>query len=107
VIEGLAEQEHPVAPLELLLDLVFVFAFTQVTTVMGEDPTWRGLGHALLILAVLWWAWAAFAWLTNTVDADEQAVWGTMFIAMAALFVAALAVPDAFVGTASCSASRS
>src|SRR6266540_7537296 len=55
-----------------------------------------GLGHGLLILSVLWWAWAAYAWLTNTVDPDVGAVWGAMLVAMAAMFVAALAVPDAF-----------
>jgi len=67
-----------------------------VTTVLSDDPTWSGLGHGLLILAALWWAWAAYAWLTNTVDPDEGAVWGLMLLAMAAMFVAALAVPDAF-----------
>ena len=36
------------------------------------------------------------AWLTNTVDPDLGAVWGTMLVAMAAMFVAALAVPDTF-----------
>jgi low temperature requirement protein LtrA len=91
-----AEREQRVTPLELFFDLVFVFAFTQVTTVLTDDPTWTGLGHALLILAVLWWAWAAYAWLTNTVDPEESVVWGTMLVAMAAMFVAALAVPDAF-----------
>ena len=45
---------------------------------------------------MLWWAWAAYAWLTNTVDPDVGAVWGAMLVAMAAMFVAALAVPDAF-----------
>ena len=83
-------------PLELFFDLVFVFAFTQVTTVLSDNPTWSGLGHGLLILGVLWWAWAAYAWLTNTVDPDVGAVWGAMLVAMAAMFVAALAVPDAF-----------
>jgi low temperature requirement protein LtrA len=96
VPERPSEQEHPVAPLELLLDLVFVFGFTQVTTVLADDPTWRGLARGLLILAALWWSWASYAWLTNTLDADDQAVWGTMFVAMAAMFVTALAVPDAF-----------
>jgi low temperature requirement protein LtrA len=91
-----AEREQRVTPLELLFDLVFVFAFTQVTTVLSDDPTWGGLGHGLLILAALWWAWAAYAWLTNTVDPDEGAVWGAMLVAMAAMFVAALAVPEAF-----------
>jgi low temperature requirement protein LtrA len=89
-------REHPVTPLELFFDLVFVFGFTQVTTVLSDNSTWSGLGHALLILATLWWAWAAYAWLTNTVDPDVGAVWAAMLVAMAAMFVAALAIPDAF-----------
>jgi low temperature requirement protein LtrA len=91
-----AEREQRVTPLELFFDLVFVFAFTQVTTVLSDNPTWSGLGHGLLILGVLWWAWAAYAWLTNTVDPGVGAVWGAMLVAMAAMFVAALTVPDAF-----------
>jgi low temperature requirement protein LtrA len=96
VSEQATEREHPVTPLELFFDLVFVFGFTQVTTVLSDNPTWSGLGHGLLILAALWWAWAAYAWLTNTVDPGDGAVLGAMLVAMAAMFVAALAVPDAF-----------
>jgi low temperature requirement protein LtrA len=94
--ERQAEPEQRVTPLELFFDLVFVFAFTQVTTVLSDNPTWSGLGHALLILGVLWWAWASYAWLTNTVDPGLGAVSAAMLVAMAAMFVAALAVPDAF-----------
>jgi low temperature requirement protein LtrA len=90
------EREQRVSPLELFFDLVFVFGFTQVTTVLSDTPTWRGLGHALLLMAALWWAWAAYAWLTNAVDPGEELVWGTMMVAIAAMFVAALAVPEAF-----------
>ena len=90
------EGEHPVAPLELFFDLVFVFGLTQVTTVLTDNPTWSGLGHGLLILTTLWWAWASYAWLTNTVDPEVGAVWGAMLVAMAAMFVASLAVPEAF-----------
>ncbi len=61
-----------------------------------DDPTWGGLGQGLLILAALWWAWAAYAWLTNTVDPDEGVVLAAMLVAMAAMFVTALAVPSAF-----------
>jgi low temperature requirement protein LtrA len=96
VSEQHAEREQRVTPLELFFDLVFVFGFTQVTTVLSDDPTWSGLGHGLLILAALWWAWAAYAWLTNTADPGEGAVWGAMLVAMAAMFVAALAVPETF-----------
>jgi low temperature requirement protein LtrA len=96
VSEPQAEREQRVTPLELFFDLVFVFAFTQVTTVISDDPTWRGLGRGLLILAALWWAWAAYAWLTNTVDPGVGVVSGAVLVAVAAMFVAALAVPDAF-----------
>jgi len=96
VSEQHAEREQRVTPLELFFDLVFVFGFTQVTTVLSDDRTWSGLGHGLLILAALWWAWAAYAWLTNAVDPTEGALWGAILVAMAAMFIAALAVPEAF-----------
>ena len=90
------EREQRVSPLELFFDLVFVFAFTQVTTVLSNDPTWSGLGHGLLLLAALWWAWAAYAWLTNAFDPNDGLVGGTIMVASGAMFVAALAVPEAF-----------
>jgi low temperature requirement protein LtrA len=96
VSEQAIEHEHRITPLELFFDLVFVFAFTQVTTVISEDATWAGVGRGLLILAALWWAWASYSWLTNTVDAGEDEVLATVLVAMAAMFVAALAVPEAF-----------
>jgi low temperature requirement protein LtrA len=96
VSEQAIEHEHRITPLELFFDLVFVFAFTQVTTVISEDTTWAGVGRGLLILAALWWAWASYGWLTNTVDAGEDEVLATVLVAMAAMFVAALAVPEAF-----------
>jgi low temperature requirement protein LtrA len=96
VSEPQIEREHAVTPFELFFDLVFVFAFTQVTTVLSDDPTWSGLGHGLLILTALWWAWAAYAWLTNTIDPSVGAVWGAILVAIGAMFVAALAVPEAF-----------
>ena len=91
-----AEQEQRVTPLELFFDLVFVFAITQVTGFLSADPTWAGLGRGLLLIAALWWAWAAYAWLTNTLDAEEGRVRLTMLAAMSAMLLAALAVPHAF-----------
>ena len=92
----MVEREHRVAPTELFFDLVFVFAFTQVTTLWLEHDTWGGLVRGLLVLAVLWWVWASYSWLTNIADADAGLIWAVMVFATAALFVAALAVPGAF-----------
>jgi len=85
-----------VSPLELFFDLVFVLAITQCTALMAADPTWQGLGRGLLVLALLWWAWVSYSWLTSVVDPDEGAVRLVLFAAMAALLVVALAVPSAF-----------
>src|ERR687894_1808011 len=88
--------EKRVAPLELFFDLVFVFALTQVTKLMSDKPTWEGLGEGMLVLALLWWAWGAYAWLTNYIAAEEDRERLLMFAAMGAFLVAALAVPHAF-----------
>jgi low temperature requirement protein LtrA len=90
------DAEKRVAPLELFFDLVFVFALTQVTQLMSERPTWTGLGQGLLLLAALWWAWGAYAWLTNYIAAEEDRERLLMFASMGAFLVAALAVPEAF-----------
>jgi low temperature requirement protein LtrA len=92
----MAQREQRVTPLELFFDLVFVFAITQVTLLMSDDPTWHGLGSGLLILATLWWAWTGYAWLTNTLEPEEGLVRGGIFAAMAAMLVVALTVPEAF-----------
>ena len=84
------------APLELFFDLVYVFAITQVTFLMSQDPSWRGLGQGMLVLAEVWWAWAAYGWLTDNVDADETVARLAMFGAMIGMFVVALAAPEAF-----------
>jgi len=90
------EAEQRVTPLELFFDLVFVFAITQVTGFVHHDPTWTGLLRGLLLLGALWWAWAAYAWLTNTLDPEEGAVRLAVFGSMAAMLVVALATPAAF-----------
>jgi low temperature requirement protein LtrA len=48
------------------------------------------------VLAVLWWSWVGYAWLTSVVDPEEGAVRIAIFAAMAALLVVALCVPEAF-----------
>jgi low temperature requirement protein LtrA len=73
-----------------------VLGFTQCTALMVEHPTWEGLGQGLLVLALLWWSWVAYAWLTSVVDPEEGAVRIAMFAAMAGLLVVALCVPQSF-----------
>jgi low temperature requirement protein LtrA len=89
-------QEDRVLPLELFFDLVFVLAITQCTTLMSHHTTWTGLGQGMLVLALLWWSWTAYAWLTSVVDPEEGGVRIALFAAMAGFLIAAICVPDAF-----------
>lgn len=84
------------SPVELFFDLVFGFAFTEVTIFWAHHTSWAGLGRGLLVLAVLWWVWASFAWLTNTANAEADSVLAVVLFATAGVFVLALAVPSAF-----------
>jgi low temperature requirement protein LtrA len=88
--------EDRVMPLELFFDLVFVLAITQCTTLMSHNPTWEGLGQGILVLGLLWWSWAAYAWLTSVLDPEEGAVRLVLFAAMASFLIAAICVPEAF-----------
>jgi low temperature requirement protein LtrA len=97
-LEG--DPEHQVTPLELFFDLVFVFAITQVTTLLAHSPTAGGVLRGMLVLVALWWAWTGYAWLTSTMDVDEGGVRLAMLASMGAMLVAALAVPGAFADDA-------
>jgi low temperature requirement protein LtrA len=96
VSDRVGEGEQRVTPLELFFDLVVVFAITQVTGFLADDPTWGGLLRGLLLLGALWWAWASYAWLTNTLNPEEGGVRLAVFGAIAAMLVVSLAAPNAF-----------
>ena len=91
-----APSDNRVTPLELFFDLVFVFALTQVTALMAEDLTGRGVVRGVLVLGVLWWSWTGYAWLSNVVRADAGLARIALLAAMVAMFVLALAIPEAF-----------
>jgi low temperature requirement protein LtrA len=81
---------------ELFFDLVYVFAMTQVTAYMVHAHDALGVLQGLLVLALLWWTWSAYAWLGNQARPDTGVVRAAMAVAMAALFVVALTIPEAW-----------
>jgi low temperature requirement protein LtrA len=95
-VDATAISERRTTPIELLWDLVFVFAVTQVSALLADDLSWAGFGRAMLILALVWWAWSAFAWATNAQDPDAAVFRGTLLLATVLIFIVGLAVPHAF-----------
>ncbi len=90
--------ERRSGPVELLWDLVFVFAITQVTTLLSSELTWAGFGRSMLVLALVWWAWSAFVWAANASEPDSWALRVTLLLATVFIFIAGLALPRAFHG---------
>jgi low temperature requirement protein LtrA len=93
-------QEPPeavrVSTIELFFDLVFVFAITQLTTLLAHEPTWVGLARVGLIFGNLWWMYGGYAWLTNAVPPREPVLRLLVLVGMAGFLVVALAIPNAF-----------
>jgi low temperature requirement protein LtrA len=87
---------HKVTTLELFFDLVFVYGISQVTAYLAYDHSPMGFVKGLLLAALLWWAWVAYSWLGTSVQIDRGLVQAAIFVAMAAIMVLALLMPDFF-----------
>jgi low temperature requirement protein LtrA len=90
------EQVERVSTLELFFDLVFVFTITQLTAVLSDDPTSRGLLRVVLMLGVIYWMYGAYAWMTNAVAPDRAARRLLLLGGMSGFLVLALTIPRAF-----------
>lgn len=93
-----SEAEVRVGSLELFSDLVFVFAVTQLTTVLVSDATCTGFGHVLLMFGMIWWMYGGYIWLTNAVRPDRPIRQLLLLGAMAGFLMIGLAIPGAFQG---------
>ena len=90
------ERVERVSTLELFFDLVFVFTITQLTGVLSDDPTLRGLLRVVLMLGVIFYMYGGYAWMTNAVAADRAARRLLLLGGMGGFLVLALAIPRAF-----------
>lgn len=91
-------EELRVSTLECFFDLVFVFAVTQLTSVLSREPNAAGLAKMALLLAVIWWMYGGYAWLTNVVAPVTPVRRALLGLGMAGFLVVALAAPTAFDG---------
>ncbi|WP_212987972.1 low temperature requirement protein A [Actinoplanes auranticolor] len=91
-----AGEGHRATPFELFFDLVYVFATTQITAYLAHEHTAYGVVQGMLVLALLWGTWSGYTWLGNHSRADKGLLRSGMVVAMAAMFVVALAIPEAW-----------
>jgi low temperature requirement protein LtrA len=85
-----------VSSIELFFDLVFVFAITQLTTLLVAEPTGLGVARVALIFGNIWWMYGGYAWLTNAVPPRGPSLRVLLLGGMIGFLVVALAIPHAF-----------
>lgn len=91
-----AGAERRTTPVELFWDLAFVFAITQVTHFLLFHLTWGGFLRGMILLALIWWAWSAFVWAANAQAEDSATMQLALLASLVLIFIAGIAVPDAF-----------
>ena len=62
---------------------VFVYAVTQTVSLAHEDLSWAGVGHAVVVFWLVWWAWTQYTWALNSADTTLPAVDAVMLVATA------------------------
>jgi low temperature requirement protein LtrA len=85
-----------VTTLELFFDLVYVFAFTQVSALMAEGHDGIAVLEGLVVLGLIWWSWTSYTWLSNQAHADRGVVRLAIVLAIALMFLMSLVIPEAF-----------
>jgi low temperature requirement protein LtrA len=61
-------------PVELFFDLAYVFAFSQLVSILIHEPTWSGVGEAALIFGLLWLPWQQLTWAANAVSGNGRRI---------------------------------
>jgi low temperature requirement protein LtrA len=95
--ETLAVSERHATNLELFLDLVFVFAVTQIAALVSHDLTLSGGAEGLLIAWLVWWQWSQYTWAGSAMDLQRRTVTRVLVLCtVPATLTMAVSIPDAF-----------
>jgi len=81
---------------ELLFDLVFVFAVTQVSHTLLAHFTPLGAIQTTLLFLAVWWVWVYTTWVTNWLNPELTPVRILLFLLMLAGLVLSTSIPHAF-----------
>jgi low temperature requirement protein LtrA len=61
-------------PVELFFDLAYVFAFSQLVSILIIEPTWNGVGKTALLFGLLWLPWQQLTWAANAVSGNGRQI---------------------------------
>ncbi|MFG1958824.1 low temperature requirement protein A [Nonomuraea sp. NPDC049028] len=98
----LTEPHRVSSPLELLFDLTFVAAASQIVGRLAhateQGHGLEAVGPFLMVFFAIWWAWMNFTWFASAYDTDDVPYRVMTLLQMAGVLVLAAGVPAAFEG---------
>jgi low temperature requirement protein LtrA len=89
-------QSQRVDFLELIFDVVFVFAFTQLSQRLVDELSWLGLYKVLVLLLAMWWIWYRLAWTTNRYNPNRPTIRLMILVTMLATLIMSAALSHPF-----------
>lgn len=94
------EKHRVSSPIELLFDLTFVVAISQVAGELAkhinEGKTASAIVPFLMVFFAIWWAWINFTWFASAYDTDDVPYRLLTLLQMGGVLVLAAGVPLAF-----------
>lgn len=81
---------------ELLFDLIYVFAVTQISHYLLHHLNWSGFLQSTVIWFAVWLAWQHTTWMTNWFNPNIRSIRILLFILMLIGLFMAAAIPEAF-----------
>ena len=98
--ESVAARERHATNLELFLDLVFVFAVTQIASLIGQHHSGTGTAKGLLVFTLVWWQWSQFTWAGSAADLQANARTRVLVLCLIPItLLMTTSIPSAFGST--------
>lgn len=87
-IHDIPEQKYEVTPVELLFDLVFAFALSELSQHLLTHLSWRGAAETLVMLLAIFAVWFTTSWSATMIRADQSRTrWLVLAVMLIGLFM--------------------
>lgn len=84
--------------LELFFDLLFIVLLRQLSHVLSDDLSWRGLAQFSFLYLPVWWMWIGCTYYNDRFDNDDVSHRFAAFLQMLPVAAMAVFIQDAFHG---------
>ncbi len=98
-VDSAEQAERHATNLELFLDLVFVFAITQIADLISRNPTGPGAAKGFLMTLLVWFQWSQFTWAGSAIDLQRSSRTRALVLGcIPVTLIMTISIPESFHG---------